>query len=254
MSCRIVEVTAENLGEHPQVICFINPGHELHHLKVDWLEQQFRLGLKIKLLYLEGQKRPAGFIEYVPGEHCWRAVAARGYLFIQCLWTNGKSIQHQGLGARLLEAAEEDAAGLAGVAALTSDASFMADRRLFLKQGYRVAAKEGKDQLLVKSFREEPLPSLNDWRGRLQSYRGLNIVYSRQCPWVARFIEEVKPVLRELDLRFNVIELKSPAEAQQAPAPYGVFSLILDGRLLADRYISVTRFRNIMKKELKSAG
>jgi hypothetical protein len=67
-------------------------------------------------------------------------------------------------------------------------------------------------------------------------------------------VEEVKPVLQELDLRANMIELSGPAEAQQAPAPYGTFSLIRNGRLLADRYISVTRFRNIMTEELQSDG
>lgn len=32
-----------------------------------------------------------GFIEYLPGEHAWRAVHADGYLFIHCLWVVGKS-------------------------------------------------------------------------------------------------------------------------------------------------------------------
>ncbi|MCP4751422.1 MAG: hypothetical protein GY866_11045 [Proteobacteria bacterium] len=66
----IIEVTADNIAEHPQAICFINPKHESHHIKVDWLKNRFEIGLKIKLLYLKEQKRPLGFIEYIPGEHC----------------------------------------------------------------------------------------------------------------------------------------------------------------------------------------
>jgi len=103
LEANIVEVTAHNISEHPQAICFINPKHEFYHKKVDWLKDQFKNGLTIKLLYLKGEKKPIGFIEYVPGESCWRSVNAKGYMFIHCLWTNGKKYQHQGLGALLIE-------------------------------------------------------------------------------------------------------------------------------------------------------
>jgi hypothetical protein len=246
----IVEVTAGNLAQHPQAICFINPKHALYHKKVDWLKDQFRNGLKIKLLYLEGEKRPVGFIEYVPGEYCWRAVNAGGYVFIHCLWTNGKKNQHQGLGSLLIQEAEKDARGTLGVCAVTSDKSFMAGKEIFIKNGYTVAAESGKEQLLVKQFKDGPPPSINNWPAELEKYRGLTIVYSRQCPWVARFIEEVKPILEKRSLEIEVVELKSAAEAQKAPSLYGVFNLIHEGKLLADRYISTTRFKNILEKEL----
>ena len=42
----IVEVTAENIADHPQAICFINPKHELYHKKIDWLKEKFENGLK----------------------------------------------------------------------------------------------------------------------------------------------------------------------------------------------------------------
>ena len=159
----IVEVNAKNLPEYPQAICFINPKHETHHLKIDWLKKQFEKGLKIKLLYIKEQKRPFGFIEYVPGEHCWRSVDAKGYLFIHCLYTNGKKFQGQGLGKLLLDEAEKDAKKMLGVAVLTSDKSFMATRDIFTKNGYNIAAESGKDQLLVKQFKKGPVPVINDW-------------------------------------------------------------------------------------------
>jgi hypothetical protein len=206
--------------------------------------------LKIKLLYLEGEKRPAGFIEYVPGEYCWRAVDAGGYVFIHCLWTNGRKHQRRGFGSLLIQEAERDARGTQGVCAVTSDKPFMAGKEIFLKNGYTVAAESGKEQLLVKQLKDGPPPSINDWRAELEQYRGLTIVYSRQCPWVVRFIEEVKPILEQRRLEIEVIELKSAAEAQKAPSLYGVFNLIHEGRLLADRYISTRRFQNILEKEL----
>jgi hypothetical protein len=44
----------------------------------------------------------------------------------------------------------------------------------------------------------------------------MTIIYSRQCPWVARFMEEVKPILEEKRLNSGIIELKNPVEAQEA--------------------------------------
>jgi hypothetical protein len=104
---KIINVTSDNLHEHPQVICYINPKHEFYHYKVDWLKKEFKHGLKTKLLYLDGEKKPVGFIEFIPGEYCWRSVNAKGYMFIHCLWTNGKKYQHQGLGSILLKEVEQ---------------------------------------------------------------------------------------------------------------------------------------------------
>lgn len=77
------------------------------------------------------------------------------------------------------------------------------------------------------------------------------MIYSNQCPWVARFVEEVKPILKEKGLNPAIIELKSAKEAQKAPSLYSAFNLIYNGKLLADRYISTTRFKNIIEKEFR---
>ena len=251
LSTSIVKVAAENITDYPQAICFINPNHEFYHKKVDWLIQQFELGLVIKLLFIECEKRPVGFIEYVPGEYCWRSVNAKGYMFIHCLWTNGKKYQHQGLGSLLIKEAEKDAQDMFGVAVVTSDKSFMANKEIFLKNGYNLISESRKEQLMVKQFKEGPLPSINISEKELEKYKGLTIIYSKQCPWVARFIEEVKPILEKEKLAPVFIELKTAEQAQKAPSLYGVFNLIYNGKLLADRYISTTRFLNIVNKEIK---
>ena len=248
----IVEVTLNNISQHPQAVCFINPKHELYAKKIEWLKEQFVNGLKIKLLYLEGEKSPIGFIEYVPGEYCWRSVDARGYMFIHCIWINGKKNQHQGLGALLIEEVEKEAKDMRGVAVVASDESFMANKELFIKNGFGIVSESGSEQLLAKSFNEGAPPSINNWENELRLNQGLTMVYSKQCPWVARFIEEIKPILQEKNLKPRMVELKSAAEAQKAPSLYGVFSLMHDEKLLADRYISTTRFLNIVKKEFNS--
>ena len=52
-----------------------------------------------KNLYVEGEKKLAGFIEYVPGEYAWRGVNAEGYMFIHCIWIAANKHRKQGLGS-----------------------------------------------------------------------------------------------------------------------------------------------------------
>jgi len=249
---RIIPVDQSNLADHPQAICFINPKHPTYRLKSEWLIDRFREGLKIKLIYAEGEKRPAGFIEYVPGEQCWRAVSAPNYIFIHCIWINAVKHRDKGLGTMLLNECIKDAeqAGFAGVAAVTSPGAFMAGRSLFVKNGFTVAGKTATDQeLMVKQLRPGPIPVFNDWQSELSKYEGLHMVYSRQCPWVARFVEETGRSMIKKGLDLQITELTTPKQAQFAPSPYSVFNLIHNGKLLADHYISETRFMNILKKE-----
>ena len=62
--------------------------------KVEWLKQRLKEGMRIKTLYSE-TGGTQGMIEYIPGEYCWRPVDAAGYMFIHCLWTNGKKYRGQ---------------------------------------------------------------------------------------------------------------------------------------------------------------
>lgn len=254
-SFSITEVTAANLSTHPEAICYINPKHEHYGLKVEWLRKRFREGLKIKLLHVAGEDRPVGFIEYVPGEFAWRAVEAPGYLFVHCLWIYARKYRGKGLASVLLDGVFEEAKtlGKAGVAVIASEGPFMATAAVFLKNGFTQAGASGNYRLLVKTAARAPLPKFTDWEARLSSFKGWQIVYSKQCPWVARFVEELKLTAAGLGIPLKIHEIKSAAEAQRAPSVYSVFNLIKDGRLLADHYISMTRFRNILRQHMGPA-
>ena len=52
-------------------------------------------------------------------------------------------------------------------------------------------------ELMVKSFKKGNLPAFNDREHQLKKYQGLNIIYSNQCPWVARSIDELKEVAKK---------------------------------------------------------
>jgi hypothetical protein len=214
---------------------------------------RFAEGMSVKSLFIEGEKRPIGFIEYVPGEHAWRAVSANGYLFIHCIWISPNKYKEKGYGSLLveecIEAARKDRRY--GVAVVASDGPFMASKELFLKNGFEIVEESGGYELLVKKFNDGPSPRFNDWKEQLNCYQGLNIIYSRQCPWVARLIPELEEIIEKNSLELEIIEMETPEQAQNAPSVYSVFNLVHNGRLLADHYISSTRFLNIIRKELK---
>jgi hypothetical protein len=248
----IVTITEENLMEHPQAICYINPKHPSYTLKIDWLKQRLKEGLVIKLLYAENEKRPQGYIEYIPGERAWRAVYAAGYMFIHCIWVYANAYKNQGIGSLLVSEVLKDAAvkNMNGAAVVSSESAFMAKANLFKKNGFLVmdAAPPGY-KLLVKQLKPSIPPAFMDWDKHLQSYKGLHIVYSNQCPWVARFVSELGTFTQSKGLKIHITELKTANQAQQAPSPYATFNLVHNGKLLADHYISMTRFQNILKKE-----
>ncbi len=248
----IVTIDEGNLAQHPGAICFINPKNPSFSLKIDWIKQRFSEGLRIKLLYTENRKKVAGFIEYVPGEFAWRAVSAPGYMFIHCLWIYPNANKNKGLGTQLIEECIEDARqnNCNGVAVVTSKNAFMANKSLFLKSDFQEIASDGAgNELLAFAFNYKPLPVINDWKRQIANYQGLHIIFSKQCPWVARMVEEFRESGMAEKLDLNITELKTPTDAQNAPSLYSVFNLVYNGKLLADRYISITRFQNILKKE-----
>ena len=251
---KIINVDSNNISQYPPK-CFLNPKNEGYQIKLEWLKKRFTEGLKIKLLYLEKERKYIGFIEYIPGEYAWRAVDALGYMFIHCMWISPNKYKGKGYGSLLVKECIKDAKkeGKYGVAVVTSEGPFMAGKDLFLKNGFKSVAKaKSSFELMIKTLKNlVPLPKFRDWEKQLSKYKGLNIIYANQCPWVARFVKELGETVKKEGLKLKVVELKSAKEIQNAPSIYGTFNLVYNGKLLADHYISNRRFLNIIEKELK---
>ena len=83
----LIDVNPTNVESHG-FFCYMSKKKSLgYQRKLKWLEKRFAEGMRIKLLELPDR----GFVEYIPGEFAWRAVDAKGYMFIHCLWVVGKS-------------------------------------------------------------------------------------------------------------------------------------------------------------------
>jgi N-acetylglutamate synthase-like GNAT family acetyltransferase len=248
----IIDVDEANLSQYPPT-CFLNPKNIGYQIKAEWLKERFKEGLKIKALYFENDKKCHGFIEYVSGEYAWRAVEAKDYLFIHCIWISPNKFKNKGYGSLLIAECVKDARkqGKAGVAVIASEGPFMANKELFLKNGFTEVQKSGVFTLLVKQLKQAEAPKFKDCETQLSSCEGLKILYSNQCPWVARFMSELPETIKGQGVKVDVVELKTAEQAQAAPSIYAVFNLVNDGKLLSDHYISNTRFLNILSKELK---
>jgi len=250
---RVIDVNAANFDTLP--CCGIkSPTHPGRQEKRCWLQANAEFGLRAKA-FVAADGEPGGYIEYLPGEFAWRGVDARGYMFIHCIWVYSKRHQRKGWGSILVGACLEDAKkeGMSGAAVMVRDGPWLADRRLFLANGFEPVDTAPPDyQLLVRKFdREAVNPAFRKgWDQRLAKLgRGLILIRSSQCPHIAKFASEIAQAAEEdYGIVPKVVDLKSWREAQEAPTPYAVFALIYNGRLLADHQISRTRFHNIMRK------
>lgn len=231
--------------------CITNRDNQGYELKVEWLQKRFAEGLRI-LLCRDENGKPLAFLEYVPGEYAWRPVHAEGWLFVHCLWVYSAGQKMGGLGSRLIRACIEEAkkAGSRGVAAVVSDGTWMAGKRIFLNNGFEELAKQDRFDLVIFRLKEGQEPRFRAARGDLAKYKGLHIVYSAQCPMLPKSVNDLSEMAAEHGLTLKVTELTSARAAQNAPSCYGVYSLLWNGRLLSDHYVSKGRFRNILRKEI----
>lgn len=247
----ILSVTADNISE-AGVFCIRNKKAAGYKAKVDWFKDKLNEGLTIKIA-IDQDGKQLGFIEYLPSEKAWRPVKADNFLFIQCIGVFVKEARRQNLGATLIEVCEEDARkqGKSGICTMSSDGAWMANKSLFVKNGFQLAEKKGRFELMYKSFNgSSQLPGFHDWVAKQKEYSGWNLVYADQCPWHEKSVKDLKESAKKNGIDLKIRKLNTPEEAQNAPSGFGTFSLIKDGILLEDHYLSRTRFESILKKEM----
>lgn len=254
---RIISLNKYNIYDHPLCI-YKDTKRDEYRSKAGWIESQLEKGLRYKLLVAR-DKGSIGTIEYIPGYDAWRPVDCKEYMFIHCIFIEKKQDRNRGLGWSLVKDCIEDArdSGMKGVAVVTRKSSWMAGNELFIKNGFEIADSYPKDfELLAFRFKDIDLPSFRKDREKYPSNmkNGLYIIYSEQCPYVKKFLNDVPPTLKEFNIRPEMIRIESSDEAQKLANPYGTFTIIYNGNILEDHPISNTRFRNILKKSVLRDG
>ena len=252
---RVVHINKNNLYDFAH--CFLqNRKHPGYIAKTNWLKKHLVEGLRYKLLATNDDKW-IGFIEYAPAAKAWRAVKADGYMIMHCIWTYPKSVQHKGYGKMLLEECLKDAKknnmlGVAVLARSSPKGTFIAKRDLFIRTGFKLTDTSSPDhELLAKKFsKNAPDPQFpKDFSRKIRKYaKGLTIIWSNQCPYIGKSFGEIIETVNKRGIKVRIIELRNAREAQAAPTPYAVFSIIYEGRIVADHMVSNTRFKNILKE------
>jgi GNAT superfamily N-acetyltransferase len=232
------------------IFCIKNRKAKGYLAKGAWYDRHYEAGLRI-LIAEDDKGKQLGFIEFVPAEKAWRPVLAPGYLFIHCIMVYGKKERQKGVGSALIQACETRALkdGKQGICTFSSQGAWLAGAQLFEKNGYSQAGESGRFELWYKPLRKTAdQPSFRDRSGELAKYQGWHLLYSDQCPWHEKSVTDLMDEARDRGIDLKVRRLDNPQEAQEAPFGYGTFGLIYNGKLLADHYISRTRFQNILKK------
>lgn len=248
----IINVNPQNV-EKETLFCIkdlLNPGFKC---KQEWFAKRYEEGLRINILK-DHEDQMIGFIEYVPASKAWRPVRANGYMFIHCMYIYPNKNKKKGYGSYLIEIVEKEAKknGMDGVCVISSKGSWMTDKRIFEKNGYALLDKKGRFDLLAKKWSNSPEePSFIDWSIKQPKYRGWHLLYSDQCPWHDKSVKVLSEIAKEYNIDLQIQKIKTVEEAKEAPSGFGVFSLLHDGQLLEDHYLSATRFKNILKKELQ---
>jgi N-acetylglutamate synthase-like GNAT family acetyltransferase len=246
----IIDTNADNIGGCG--FCGYKDAHNLgHQRKTEWLKKRYAEGLRFKVVRSRSFG-DVGMIEYTLGNKAWRPVEAEGYLVIHCLMVNRKH-KGQGLGTLLLNRCLSDAKKrqCQGVAVVTSSDSFMAGKDFFIKAGFVSVESSPPYELLVKKLKSTaPDPRFIVQRERLlkRHKQGLTILAADQCPMVPKCVKDITETARTLGLEPKVIRITSAKASRELPTPYGMFSILYDGKLIADRPVSGTRFWFMMRK------
>ena len=131
---KVIDVNAENV-EQTGFFCFMSKRKSKgYRQKMEWLKARFSEGMRIKMLELPER----GFIEYIPGQYAWRAVHAKDYMVIHCLWVIGRH-KKKGYGSLLLQKCIDSAMenNMHGVAAITIEkGGWLPKKGIYLKKEF----------------------------------------------------------------------------------------------------------------------
>jgi GNAT superfamily N-acetyltransferase len=241
LAYQIIDVNETNIDKHDILCLKSKKKTDGYKNKVKWLKERFKEGLHLRLLLVnEGPRRgftSRGFIEYIPGEYSWRGINAEGYMVIHCIWVVGRNQKH-GYGRMLLQHCFNDAKGMNGVAIVTSERPWLAKKAFFLRNGFELVQKAPPSfELLVKQFKDAPLPRFsNQWQERAAQYgSGLAVLYSDQCPYIHERVRYVSATAEKHGIPLKLVKLDNCTQAQSAPAPYGVYSVLYNGKFISHK-------------------
>lgn len=245
-----IKVTKENI-EKEHICCAISNNNDIQvSSKKAWLNDRFDDGL----VFYKSTERGKCFIEYIPAENAWVPICAPGYMYIDCLWVSG-SFKGKGYSTDLLDFAICDSKkkGKYGMCILSSAKKkpFLADPKYLAHKGFSVCDKsENGIELWYLPFDENAKkPSFKDCAKKPHiEEKGYVLYYTHQCPFTAKYVDEVFNSAKENNIPFKTIHITTKEEAQNAPSPVTTYALFCDGKYVANEVLNSKRFFKLIQK------
>ena len=250
----IIQVTPENIFEE-HICCAISEkkGENCVGSKKAWMNERFKEGYVFRKL----DERGKVFIEYVPAKNAFAPIDANEYMYINCFWVSGK-FKGQGHANQLLEECIKDAKaqGLQGLVALSSDKkrTFLSDPKFLKYKGFKICdLAEPYFQLLYLPFKETaPIPQFKKVAksGKIDQ-KDVVLYYSNGCPHTDKYAPIIENAAIQNNIPFQAIKIETLDQAQNAPTPFTIYSLYIDGQFYTNEILTEKKFLKIMQEKGK---
>lgn len=247
----IIRVDASNIDDE-HICCAISDkkGETCVSSKKQWMKKQFKEGLVFKRLDARGKV----FIEYIPAENAWCPIEAEGYIFINCFWVSG---QFKGLGYanKLLEDCINDAKAQnkKGLVILSSvkKMPFLSDPKYLKYKGFKICdTAEPYYELLYLPFQQNEFkPKFkNCCKNASIEDKGMVLYYTNQCPHTDKYALLIAEIARTKGQSITLIKIESKGQAQNAPAPFTTYSFFHNGKFVANKIFSESKFAKYIEQ------
>lgn len=217
-------------------------------IKKKWLKDRFREGLVFRKLDARGKV----FIEYLPAEKAWAPIEAPGFLYINCLWVSG-SFKDKGNGAALIKSCIKDAAGTAGIVALSSAKKkpFLSDETFLKKYGF-VKCDEAEpyfELLVLKLNPEAPDPYFlpHAKKPEINSEPGIDLYYTAQCPFAPDYALIAAKLAEEKSIVIRTHHLDTQAKARAHPSAWSTYSVFKNGKFITHEIQTAAKLEALAK-------
>ncbi len=241
----ILKLTDKNIQDE-HICCAISDKKCIdgYQKKKEWLKTEFRNGYTFRKLDVRGKV----FIEYVPIENSWLPLVGQNFMVINCFWVSGQ-FKGQGNGKELLQQCINDAKGMDGIIAISSDKKrpFMTDPKFLKHQGFEIIdeAKPFFKLWGLKTNSKATYPKIMESAksGICPDKKGITAYYTNSCPFTDFYIDQK---LREYGKKKNVSvtinHLQSKSDGHKMPIPWIINSIFYKGELVtlemkADRHL-----------------
>lgn len=247
-----INLTPENLAdEHLCCIIRTRKKHPGVEAKRQWLAERLKEGHVFRKL----DQKCCVMIEYAPLEAAWVPVEGENYLYIYCLWVDGKCKKH-GYGQALLEycLADAKAQGKSGVCLLGAkkQKAWLTSQAFVEKFGFQtVDTTEDGYELLALSL-DGTMPHFTP-AAKAQSIpeQELTIYYDMQCPFILQRVELVQAHCQEKGIPVTFRRVETLEQAKALPCVFNNWAVFYQGQFQTVNLLDIPTLERILKRGKK---